>query len=44
MFYLATGKNKEEQLILNSILSSYKEICIPLDNNSISEILPIIKN
>ncbi len=44
MFYLATGKNKEEQLILNSILSSYREICVPLDNNSISEILPIIKN
>ena len=44
IFYLATGKNKEEQLILNSILSSYKEICVPLDNNSISEILPIIKN
>ena len=44
MFYLATGKNKEEQSILNSILSSYKKICVPLDNNSISEILPIIKN
>ena len=44
IFYLATGKNREEQLILNSILSSYKEICVPLDNNSISEILPIIKN
>ena len=44
MFYLATGKNKEEQSILNSILSSFKEICVPLDNNSISEILPIIKN
>ena len=44
IFYLATGKNEEEQLILKSILSSYKEICISLDNNSISEILPIIKN
>ncbi len=44
MFYLATGKNKEEQLILNNILSSYREICVSLDNNSISEILPIIKN
>ena len=43
-FYLATGKNEEEQLILKSILSSYKEICISLDENSISEILPIIKN
>ncbi len=44
IFYLATGKNQEEQLILKSIMSSYKEICISLDNNSISEILPIIKN
>ncbi len=44
MFYLATGKNSEEQSILNNILSAYKEICVPLDNNSISEILPIIKN
>ena len=44
IFYLATGKNKDEQLILKSILSSYKEICVSLDNNSISEILPIIKN
>ena len=44
IFYLATGKDEEEQLILKSILSSYKEICISLDNNSISEILPIIKN
>ncbi len=44
IFYLATGKNEEEQLILNNILSSYKEICVSLDNNSISEILPIIKN
>ena len=25
-------------------MSSYKEVCISLDNNSISEILPIIKN
>ena len=44
IFYLATGKNKEEQLILKNILASYKEICVSLDNNSISEILPIIKN
>ena len=44
IFYLATGKNEEEQIILNDILSSYKEYCIPLDNYSISEILPIIKN
>ena len=44
IFYLATGKNEEEQLILKSIISSYKEICVSLDNNLISEILPIIKN
>ena len=44
VFYLATGKNEEEQLILKSIISSYKEICVSLDNNLISEILPIIKN
>ena len=44
VFYLATGKNEEEQLILKSIISSYKEICVSLDSNLISEILPIIKN
>ncbi len=44
VFYLATGKNEEEQSILKSIISSYKEICVSLDNNLISEILPIIKN
>ena len=44
VFYFATGKNEEEQSILKSIISSYKEICVSLDNNLISEILPIIKN
>ena len=44
-FFLATGKNSEEQIILNEILESkYKNNCVPLDNLSIKEILPIIKN
>ena len=43
-FLLATGKNQEEQDILKDILSSYKDFCVALDNYSISEILPIIKN
>ena len=44
-FFLATGKNDEEQLILNEILKSrYKDFCIPLDDLSIKETLPIIKN
>ena len=44
-FFLATGKNDEEQLILNEILKSrYKDFCIPLDNLSIKETLPVIKN
>ena len=44
-FFLATGKNDEEQKILNQIMSSeFKEKCIPLDNLKISETLPIIKN
>jgi heptosyltransferase-2 len=44
-FFLATGKNNEEQLILNEILKSrYKDFCIPLDDLSIKETLPIIKN
>ncbi len=44
VFYLATGKNDGEQIILKEILSAYNKFCIPLDNYSISEILPIIKN
>ena len=44
-FFLATGKNNDEQLILNEILKSkFKNLCTPLDNLSIKETLPIIKN
>ena len=44
-FYLATGKNNGEQIILNEILQSkFKDACSPLDDLSIKEILPIIKN
>jgi len=44
-FFLATGKDDDEQIILNEILhSKFKNLCIPLDNFSIKEILPIIKS
>ena len=44
-FFLATGKNENEQIILNQIMSSeFKEKCVPLDNLTIAETLPIIKN
>ena len=44
-FFLATGKNEEEQKILNEILKSeLKEKCIALDNFSLKEIMPIISN
>jgi len=44
-FFLATGKKDEEQIILNQLLNSrFKNLCEPLDNLSIEEILPIIKN
>ena len=44
-FFLATGKNVDEQKILNEILDTqYKDSCIPLDDLSLSEILPVIKN
>jgi heptosyltransferase-2 len=44
-FFLATGKNDDEQRILNEILNSkFKNKCIPLDNLSIADTLPIIKN
>ena len=44
-FFLATGKNIEEQKILLEILNTgYKDICYALDKLSLSEILPIIKN
>ena len=43
-FFLATGKDYEEQLILNEILhSKFKNFCHRLDNLSIKETLPIIK-
>ena len=43
-FFLATGKNNEEQLILNEILNSkFKIFCQRLDNLTIKETLPIIK-
>ena len=44
-FFLATGKNEEEQKILSEIYNSkFKNRCYPLDNLTISETLPIIKN
>ena len=44
-FFLATGKNSDEQIILNEIIGSkFKDICLPLDDLPINEILPIIKN
>ena len=44
-FFLATGKNEEEQIILKDIMKSkFRNKCIPLDNLSIAETLPIIKN
>jgi len=44
-FFLATGKNIDEQIILNEILeSNLKKFCVPLDNFSIKETLPIIKS
>ena len=44
-FFLATGKANEEQELLNEILQSkFKNFCTRLDNFTISEILPLIKN
>jgi heptosyltransferase II len=44
-FFLATGKNIEEQKILYEIINTkLKENCYSLDGLTISEILPIIKN
>ena len=44
-FFLATGKKNEEQEILKKILNSdYKNYCKTLDNFTISETFPIIKN
>ena len=44
-FFLATGKNEDEQKILKEILNpEFKDHCFALDNYSIYETLPIIKN
>ncbi|MDC3117598.1 hypothetical protein OA437_03415 [Candidatus Pelagibacter sp.] len=44
-FFLATGKEIEEQKILKIILQSkFKNSCTRLDNLTISEILPLIKS
>ena len=44
-FFLATGKNSEEQKILKEILNSkFKNQCYALDNLTLTETLPIIKN
>jgi heptosyltransferase II len=44
-FFLATGKNEEEQKILSEILiTKFKDKCTTLDSLSLKEILPIIKN
>jgi|TARA_B110000967_G_C18801511_1_gene518713 heptosyltransferase-2 len=44
-FFLATGKNQDEQKILKEILNTeFKDKCIPLDGLNIYETLPIIKN
>ena len=44
-FFLATGKNEDEQKILKEILDSeFKDQCFRLDDFSINKTLPIIKN
>ena len=44
-FFLATGKNDEEQKILKDIINSeFGKFCISLDNLSIKETLPVIQN
>jgi len=44
-FFLATGKNIEEQKILNEMLQSkFNKQCTALDNLNLKNILPIIKN
>jgi heptosyltransferase-2 len=43
-FFLATGKNKDEQKILNEIINSkFGYLCTSLDNLSIKDTLPIIQ-
>ena len=44
-FFLATGKSNQEQEILKEILNTeFKNQCYALDNLSLTETLPIIKN
>ncbi len=44
-FFLATGKNEDEQDILYEIMNSkLKHLCTPLDNLQIKDTLPIIQN
>ena len=44
-FFLATGKNLDEQKILHEILNTkHKDKCYSLDDLSLHEILPVIKN
>ena len=44
-FFLATGKNYQEQEILKEILNTeFKDQCYALDDLSITETLPVIKN
>ena len=44
-FFLATGKNDDEQKILTELYNTkFKEKCVTLDNLNIKETLPIIKN
>tara|TARA_B100000902_G_scaffold372915_1_gene400359 strand:+ start:1632 stop:2594 length:963 start_codon:yes stop_codon:yes gene_type:complete len=44
-FFLASGKNNEEQIIVKEILQSkYNKFCVPLYDFSIKQTLPFIKN
>ena len=43
-FFLATGNKNEEIEIMNEIVNYHKNICTPLNELSISETLPVIKN
>ncbi len=43
-FFLATGNKNEEINIMNEIVNYHKNICTPLNELSISETLPVIKN
>ncbi len=43
-FFLATGNKNEEIEIMNEILNYHNNICTPLNEISISETLPVIKN